>query len=103
VNEHVSNKTASLSFACAGGTATATFAGHTFTGTANGDVIALEDVEKFLFHDCQWESTETIQGDLSTGKLAYSYSEKPVVSCPDNPCTASGEVAVSAGAVVVVN
>jgi hypothetical protein len=103
VNEHVSNKTTKLAFACAGGAASATFAGHTFTGTVQGDVIALTNVEKFLFNNCQWESTEKIDGDLSKGSLFYSYTEKPVVSCPDTPCTASGTVAVSAGAVVVVN
>ena len=104
VNEHVSNKTAKLSFACAGGSdATIVFDGHTFTGTVNGDKIDLSDVEKFMFNNCQWESTERIQGDLATKTLTYSYSEKPVVSCPDTPCTASGTVTVSAGEVIVVN
>lgn len=104
VNEHVSHKTAKLSFACAGGSdATIVFDGHTFSGTVNGDEIDLSDVEKFMFDNCQWESTERIQGDLATKTLTYSYSEKPVVSCPDTPCTASGSVTVSAGEVVVVN
>jgi hypothetical protein len=104
VNEHVSNKTAKLSFACGGGSdATIVFDGHTFTGTVNGDTIDLSDVEKFIYNSCQWESTERIQGDLSTKTLTYSYSEKPVVSCPDTPCTASGTITVSAGEVVVVH
>ncbi|CAN5844772.1 hypothetical protein BH11MYX4_BH11MYX4_09550 [soil metagenome] len=102
VNEHVSNKKTKLEFACAGGTASATFDGHTFKCTITGDVIALTDVEKFTFNNCQWESTEKIDGDLAKGTLTYSYAEKPVVSCPDMPCTAGGTVSVSAGAVVVV-
>jgi hypothetical protein len=70
VNEHVSNKTTTLEFACPGGTATATFAGHTFSGTIAGDVIALTNVEKFTFNNCQWESTEKISGDLAIQHVA---------------------------------
>jgi hypothetical protein len=102
VNEHVSNKKTKLAFACSGGAASATFDGHVFTGTIAGDVIALTDIEKFTFNNCQWQSTEKIDGDLTKGTLTYSYTEKPVVSCPDTPCTAGGTVSVSAGAIVVV-
>jgi len=102
VNEHVSNKKTKLAFACSGGVASATFDGHVFKGTIAGDVIALTDVETFTFNSCQWQSTETIDGDLTKGTLTYSYKEKPVVSCPDTPCTAGGAVSVSAGAIVVV-
>lgn len=102
VNEHVSNRTTKLSFACSGGSVTADFGGHVFKGTVAGDTLSLSDVEKFMFNNCQWESTETINGDLSKGTLTYGYSEKPVVSCPDQPCTANGTVSVTAGAVVVV-
>ena len=102
VNEHVSNKKTKLAFACAGGAASATFDGHVFVGTITGDVIALTDVEPFTFNSCQWQSTEKIDGDLAKGTLTYSYAEKPVVTCPDTPCTASGSVSVSAGEIVVV-
>lgn len=102
VNEHVSNQKTDLLFPCAGGAATAMFGTHMFTGTVSGDVIMLSDVEPFVFNNCDWQSTETIQGDLSKGTLTYTYSEKPVVSCPDLPCTASGDLAVSAGDVMMV-
>ena len=102
VNEHVSNKKTKLAFACAGGAASATFDGHVFVGTITGDVIALADVETFTFNSCQWQSTEKIDGDLAKGTLTYSYAEKPVVTCPDTPCTAGGSVSVSAGEIVVV-
>lgn len=102
VNQHVANTTASLEFACAGGAAKAVFGGHTFSGTVNGDHLDLVDVEPFLFNGCDWQSTETISGDLASGAITYGYTEKPVVSCPETPCTAGGTIAVSAGAVTVV-
>jgi hypothetical protein len=102
VNQHVENVTTKLEFPCAGGVAKATFGGHTFTGTVSGDTIELQDVEPFLFNGCDWQSTETIQGDLANGTVTYSYTEKPVVSCPDTPCTASGSLQVTAGAVTPV-
>lgn len=103
VNQHVENKSTKLTFLCAGGKARADFDGHVFVGTVtNGNVIALEDVEPFVFNNCDWISTEEISGDLSTGKLTYTYSEKPKTSCPDSPCTASGLLDVEAGEIVVV-
>jgi hypothetical protein len=102
INQHVENLTTTLLFPCAGGHATATFSGHAFTGTVAGDAILLQDVEPFPFNGCEWQSTEVIQGDLASGSLTYTYSEHPVVSCPETPCTASGALAVSAGDVTVV-
>lgn len=103
VNEHVSNQTTKLEFPCAGGAATAVFQGRTFKGTVNGNVISLSNVEVFVFNACDWQSTEVIKGDLATKTISYTYTEKPVTTCPDMPCTAGGTVTVNAGAVVVVN
>lgn len=103
VNEHVANQTTKLQFPCAGGAATALFQGRTFKGTVNGNTISLSNVEVFVFNSCNWQSTEVINGDLATKTISYSYTEKPVTTCPDKPCTASGTVTVNAGAVVVVN
>ena len=103
VNEHVSNQTTKLQFPCAGGAATAVFQGRTFKGTVSGNTISLSNVEVFVFNSCNWQSTEIIKGDLATKTMSYSYTEKPVTTCPDNPCTAGGTVTVNAGEVVVVN
>ena len=103
VNQHVENKTTKLEFLCAGGKAQADFGGHLFTGTVTADEeISLQNVEPFVFNGCDWISTEKIEGDLSKGTLRYTYSEKPKTTCPDNPCTASGDLEVEAGEVVVV-
>jgi hypothetical protein len=102
VNQHVENQKTTLTFPCVGGVAEAKFGGHTFKGTVQGDVVALKDVEPFVFNSCQWESTEKIEGNLATGTVKYSYTERPLQSCTDTPCTASGNLAVNAGAVVVI-
>jgi hypothetical protein len=102
VNQHVENQKATLRFPCAGGSARATFAGHPFTGTVSGDTVTLQDVEPFLFNACQWQSTETIGGNLASGTMSYGYTEKPLAACTDLPCTASGTLQVTAGAVTVV-
>lgn len=102
VNEHVSNQKTTLQFACNGGAAKAAFGTHQFTGTVTGNHIELTDVEPFVFNACDWKSTEKIAGDLDTGTVTYAYTEKPVVSCTDTPCTAGGTVTVKAGEVVVV-
>jgi hypothetical protein len=102
VNQHVENQTTTLTFPCVGGAAEAKFGGHLFKGTVQGDVVALKDFEPFVFNSCQWESTEKIEGNLGTGSVKYSYTERPLQSCTDTPCTASGNLAVTAGAVVVI-
>ena len=102
VNEHVSNQKTTLKFACNGGAATASFGTHVFTGSVTGNQISLTDAEPFVFNSCDWKSTEKITGDLDSGTVTYSYTEKPVVSCTDTPCTAGGTVTVKAGDVVVV-
>jgi hypothetical protein len=102
VNQHVENQTTTLTFPCAGGAAEAKFGGHLFKGTVQGDVLALKDIEQFVFNSCQWESTEKIEGNLATTTVKYSYTERPLQSCTDTPCTASGNLAVTAGAVVVI-
>lgn len=103
INEHVSNRKTTLLFPCAGGAATADFDGHSFTGTVSKDgKLVLTDEEAFTFRDCEWIGTERIEGDLSSGELTYTYSEKPKTTCPDLPCTASGSLSVAAGDVVVV-
>lgn len=102
VNQHVENQKTKLFFPCAGGAANAMFGGHTFSGTVSGNLVSLKDVEPFIFNACQWQSTETIQGDLSSASLRYDYTEKPLADCTDTPCIASGDLAVSAGSVNVV-
>lgn len=103
VNEHVANRSGTLSYPCEGGAATLAFAtGKKFTGTVDGDKVELELIEPFVFNACQWESTETIRGDLSKNELAYVYTEKPLAACTDTPCTADGKLAVESGEVIVV-
>ena len=102
VNQHVENQQTKLFFPCNGGTASAVFGGHTLSGTVSGNLVSLKDVEPFTYDSCQWQSTETIQGDLSSGTLRYDYTEKPLASCTDQPCIAGGDLAVSAGSVTVV-
>lgn len=103
VNQHVENRTTKLKFPCGGGAATADFDGHHFTGTVTADdELSLTNVEPFVFYDCDWISTEKIEGNLSKGTLTYSYSEKPKTTCPEPPCTADGNLDVTAGEIVVV-
>ncbi len=102
VNQHVENQTATLHFPCAGGAVTTKFGPHLFTGMVTGNHLSIRNVEPFVFNACDWISTETIEGDLATAAVTYTYSESPKVSCRDRPCTAEGKLAVTAGEVVVV-
>ena len=102
VNQHVEDQATKLQFPCAGGAAVAKFGSHEFTGTVYGDQISISDFEPFEFKGCDWESTEIISGDFGTGALTYRYSERPLVSCPEPPCTANGKLKVSAGEVTVI-
>ena len=102
VNEHVANRSGKLVFPCKGGDASISFSGKVFEGSVDGDELDLELVEPFLFNGCQWESTETIKGDLSTSDLAYPYTERKLANCTDTPCTADGSLKVESGEVVVV-
>lgn len=100
VNTQVESKTSKLEFPCAGGAATVTFGTQTFTGKVNGDLVHLKNVETFNYGGCPWESTQTIDGDVTTGSLDYSYTEKPLTTCPDQyPCTANGSLAAEGGPV----
>lgn len=102
VNEHVSHRSGTLRFPCDDGAATIEFAGKKFSGTVKGDQVDLVLVEPFIFNSCQWQSTETISGDLATQTLNYDYAEKPLAACTDTPCTAGGALDVTSGAVTVV-
>jgi hypothetical protein len=102
VNEHVANRSGKLVFPCKGGDASIDFSGKVFEGTVDGDELELTLVEPFVFNSCQWESTETIKGDLSTSTLAYTYTERKLANCTDTPCTADGTLKVESGEVVVV-
>lgn len=102
VNEHVSNRSGTLSFPCEGGKASVNFNGKKFSGTIKGDAVFLELVEPFVFNSCQWESTETIDGDLASGTLSYAYKERPLAACTDTPCTGNGTLTAEGGEIVVV-
>jgi hypothetical protein len=86
-----------IAYPCAGGSVTAVLGPVTLTGSVtNGDVVlagsrTLGPGE--TPDGCTWRTDHAIRGSLSSGTLAYSYSEHFVsgVECWE-PCTEVGTV-----------
>ena len=99
IDEKVSHRTAQLQWACEAGAAEADF-GVPFYGTVQEPSSALSLVATTTFHwwgdGCTWQSTQVIDGDLSSGALQYGYSEKPIqgTNCAPAYCTGSAVVSV---------
>lgn len=98
VNEHVSYKTGTATFPCAGGVATLLIDQKTFRGTVSADQIAVKYVEEFDYQGQIWISTEEIRGDVNDTTWQYRYAElyKPgQTGTPSSSCSASANAEVS--------
>ena len=97
IDERVTHAPGALHYPCAGGAATALFGTTTFTGTVVGGVVDLRLSTRFHFTDgCDWESAQTISGNLGNNELVYVYREAPLpgqARCA-NACVANGSVNV---------
>lgn len=97
IDERVTHAPGLLEYPCGGGPATATFGASRFTGTVMNGAVNLGLSTRFHFSDgCDWESVQTIQGDLGGGPMVYSYAEAPLpgqARCA-NACRAWGAVTV---------
>jgi hypothetical protein len=92
--------TGTIEYPCAGGPVTAELGTVSFSGTVNNGVVSLEGTEIIppgqSPDGCTWQNTHKIDGVLSSGTVAYSYSEK-VLSGSNcwSPCTETGSVAIN--------
>ncbi len=87
-----------ISYPCPiqGGPVSAKFGPITFNGTVTSGKATLSASTQFPWGDgCTWQSSQTISGVLASGKLAYTYAEKPIkgMSCLP-PCSAVGSIDV---------
>ncbi|MGC4094605.1 MAG: MopE-related protein [Polyangiaceae bacterium] len=94
------NTTGRIEYPCEGGAVSATLGGVSFTGSVKGGQVSLTGTQVFgpgqTQDGCTWQMTHTIQGNVSSGSLAYFYSEALVGgggACW-SPCTESGTVKV---------
>jgi Putative metal-binding motif len=93
----------SIEYPCDGGPVTATLGGISFTGSVTNNVVTLigtQIIPPTQSPDgCTWENTHEIHGTLSSGTVAYSYSEMVIVHPPNktcwSPCTESGTVQIN--------
>jgi hypothetical protein len=88
---------ATLTYPCAGGSASVTFGSQVFTGSETGGTLSLSNVHTYTQHfafmgtmfACDYKATQTISGSLTAGTLQYAYSEVLVTI---NPTCALGTV-----------
>lgn len=93
-----------LTYACAGGAASATFGSQVFTGTEAPGGVTLQHTGSYsaaiLGVSCLIDTTQTISGDLASGSLSYVYREAFAAGqsslCPFLflACSATGTVTV---------
>lgn len=103
-NEKVAYAKTVVEYACdVGGPVTVKFGPQTFEGDIQGTYIRLKNVETFnpgppteTNPKCQWETTQTIEGDLVKGTLKYRYTEKILTKglCRATPCVTDASLAV---------
>jgi hypothetical protein len=79
VDEKVSKRPGTLRFPCSGdGPATARFGAYLFHGEVRAGEFDLVLRTEFPWEDhCQWTSEQHLRGNPKTGRMAYSYSERP--------------------------
>lgn len=95
VDQQVEGTDGVLRYECAGGAASATFAGASFVGSIEGDAVDVELSTSYAHTDgCTWVTTQVIRGSLSSGALEYRYSEAPSVgdSGCASPCYGTARV-----------
>ena len=79
LTEHVSGDAGKLTWPCKGdGVASIQFAAVRFEGEVRGGLLDVRLSSSFPFRDgCQWQSEQTITGEIASGALQYGYSELP--------------------------
>jgi hypothetical protein len=88
-----------IEYPCGGGFVTAQLGSVGFSGTVTGGNVRLTGVRIIRASEspdgCVWETDHTIEGNVSSGRLSYSYFEF-VLSGTDcwNPCTETGTIEV---------
>ena len=93
--------TGRIKYPCGGGMVTAVLGGISFAGSVKDGQVSLEGSQILgpgqTPDGCTWKMGHTIQGSVSSGTLAYSYTETLLtgggVFCW-SPCTESGTVQV---------
>jgi hypothetical protein len=67
-----------------------------FAGGFQGNIVDVCTGTTFPWSDgCTWASAQRINGDISTGKLTFTYAEQPIVGHPCEPsCPASADVTI---------
>jgi hypothetical protein len=97
VDEKVSQRTGTLSYACGGGAAS-TQLGVEFAGMVSAsEQVEIAATTTFQWSDgCTWQSEQHITGRLASGSLRYAYREAPIAgqNCMPAHCTASAKVTV---------
>lgn len=93
------SSTGVIQYPCGGGFVTAQLGEIGFSGSVENDHVVLTGT-LYIFPDrspdgCTWRTDHTIEGDLSSGQLTYSYSENFVsgINCW-SPCTETGRIQV---------
>ncbi len=89
-----------INYPCTGGAVSANIGNVAFSGTSKNNHVVLTGSVIDLGPDgCTWEFTHRIEGDLPSGQLAYSYSERVVKQNGRprcwSPCTEAGSVKVT--------
>lgn len=99
VDEKVTKRPGTLRFPCNGeGPATARFGSHLFRGEMHQGELDLVLRTEFPWEDnCQWTSEQHLRGTPATGRMAFSYSErpKPLQQGCLSSCSAEATVKVS--------
>ena len=79
VDEKVTKRPGTLRFPCQGdGPATARFGSYLFRGEMRGGEVDLVLRTEFPWDDgCRWTSEQHLRGKPSTGRMGFSYAERP--------------------------
>lgn len=92
----VKGSTGKIDYPCTGGPVSANIGSILFTGTSQNNRVVLTGTARDVGPDrCIWEFSHRIEGNLPSGQLTYSYSERVVSGSRCwQPCTEIGTVEV---------
>lgn len=97
-DEKIRSNQATLKFPCDGGNASASFANHTFSGTASKTSVIISRTNTFDFRGCQFRTVQTITGVPPSLKWSYAEQILPNQGTKCNgmsTCTASANIAAN--------
>jgi hypothetical protein len=99
IDQRVGEKSARLTYPCAGGVAMADF-GTLFDGSVDSTgSVHLEATTTFHWSGdgCTWQSVQGIGGNLGAGELLYTYEEHPTEGEGCAPANCKAKVPVHVG------